>query len=324
MNKVAYIVIGWNNSDLLDECFASIAEQTYPDKVAYYVDNDSADDSVALVEKKYPDVRIIQTGSNTGFARGNNIGIAAALKDEDVAHVVLLNSDARLDPKWTEQIVKFAELKPKGALFQGTTLDYYNHAIVDSTHIFLARNGQGTQGGWRYYYTNDFGPKRVFGVNAAACLVTRSFLEAQPFGEEIFDEQFFMYLEDVDLSMRATVMGWDNYLVPDARAYHMGSASSGKNPGFSLYMTFRNNTALLLKNLPMKLIFRMLPNLIRGDIDTIKTLRRIKKKGAVSKVVKGRIIGVFRSLLFLKKRQAMKKAQNIDTDVLWSLMDKGF
>lgn len=324
MSKVAYIILGWNNQDLLDECFDSIKQQTFKERLVIYVDNGSKDNSVRLIQEKHPEVHVIETGRNTGFALGNNIGIEEAMKDSEVENIVLLNTDARLAPDWTRQILDFTKLKPKGAIFQGTTLDYYNNAIVDSTHIFLARNGQGTQGSWRNFYTNEFGPKKVFGVNAAACLITRKFLEAQPFGREVFDEDFFIYLEDVDLSMRATVMGWDNYLVPGARAYHMGSASSGKIPGFSLYMTFRNNSAVLVKNLPLKLIIRSLPRLIRGDIDTIITLQRTNRKQAIGKVIKGRVVGVFRAAIYLSKRRKLTKVKNIDTEFLWKLMDKGY
>lgn len=323
LKTVAYIVVGWNNEDILAECFDSILSQTYSNRKIIYVDNDSNDSSVELVIKKYKEIQIIKPGVNTGFARGNNIGIKEALKDPEVAYIVLLNSDARLDKTWTDTIVKFAENKPKGAQFQGTTLDYYNRNTVDSTHTFIARNGQGTQGNWRKTYVHDNGPKRVFGVNAAACLISRTFIEAQPFGD-LFDEQMFMYLEDVDLSTRAIVLGWDNYLVRGAKAYHMGSASSGKNPGFSLYMTFRNNTALLIKNLPLSILIRILPNLIRGDIDTVKELLRQGKKSAAKKVITGRLVGVLRSVIFIRKRILIRKKKHVSTRRLWKLMSKGY
>lgn len=322
-NKVAFIIIGWNNRDILQECFESVERQTYKNTVTYYVDNNSADDSVTFVEKHFPTAIILAQDQNTGFTKGNNIGIAEALKDPTVAYVALLNSDARLANDWTEKMVAFAAKKPRGACFQGTTLDYYDHNIIDSTHIYVAQNGQGTQGNWRYFVTKEFGPKKVFGVNAAACIVSRAFIEAQPF-ETLFDETLFMYLEDVDIALRATVMGWDNYIVPGARAYHMGSASSGKNPGFSLYMTFRNNACVLYKNYPWRLLGRMLPKLIRGDIDTVRELRRRGKKGAATKVIKGRLVGLLRLPLFIAKRRKMSRARTVDMQFLWSLMKSGY
>lgn len=322
--KVAFIIVGWNNKDLLTECFDSIEEQTYSNITTIYVDNASADGSVQWVQENYQSVKILAQPENTGFAKGNNIGIEDALNDPDVKYVVLLNSDARVEKRWVETMVNFAKQKPKGALFQGTTLDYYNHRVIDSTHIFVSHNGQGTQGNWRYYMTNEKGPKKVFGVNAAACMISRSFIESQPFGREIFDEAMFMYLEDIDLAARATILSWDNYLVPGARAYHMGSASSSKNPGFSLYMTFRNNSCMLFKNFSFMMILRILPKLIRGDIDTIRTLRKIGKKSASYKVIKGRLVGLLRLPVFSLKRIKMRKRAQVDERYLWTLMRRGY
>lgn len=323
-NKVAFIVVGWNNADILSECFESIKEQSYQYIDTYYVDNGSKDGSVEKIRKDFPQVKILEPGYNTGFAKGNNTGIEEALKDPDVKYTALLNSDARIKPEWTETIVRFAQQKPKGALYQGTTLDYYDENVIDSTHIYVSYNGQATQGNWRYYYQRDLGPKKVFGVNAAACVISRAFIEAQPFDTELFDEKMFMYLEDVDLAARATVLGWDNYLVPNARASHMGSASSGKDPGFSLYMTFRNNSAMLFKNFPLKMLIRMSPAIIRGDIDTVRVLRRMGKKDAAYKVIKGRVIGLIRLPLFIIRRWKVRHAAVIPKGYMWNLMRKGY
>lgn len=324
MTKAAFIVISWNNSDILQECFDSIRAQTYTNHRTILVDNDSKDDSVVAARRFMPEATIIENSNNDGFTRGNNIGIAEALRDPEVDYIVLLNSDARLASEWLQTVIDFAAGKPKAATLQGTTLDYYDHGIIDSTHIYVARNGQATQGSWRDTYADEFGPKKVFGVNAAACLITRSFIEAQPFGAELLDEAFFMYLEDVDLAARATVMGWDNYLVPGARAYHMGSASSGKNPGFSLYMTFRNNSAMLYKNLPMGLLLRLVPRIARSDLDTIRHLRALGKPEAARKVLKGRLIGLLRVPLFIRKRRIIARNRRVSSTYLWHLMRQGY
>jgi GT2 family glycosyltransferase len=160
-------------------------------------------------------------------------------------------------------------------------------------------------------------------VNAAACIISRKFIEEQPF-DHVFDEKMFMYLEDVDIAARATVLGWDNYLVPGARAMHMGSASSGKNPGFSLYMTFRNNSAMLFKNFPLKMLIRMSPAILRGDIDTIRVLRKMGKKDAANKVVKGRLIGLLRLPLYISKRLKIVRHAKIPKGYLWNLMRNGY
>lgn len=324
-SKVAFILVCWNNQDLLGEGYESIKAQTYKDHVTVMVDNGSKDASVEFTKREYDWVDVYESGKNLGFAKGNNVGIAYALeKYPDIEYVVLLNSDARLKDDWLETMLEFAANKPKGALFQSTTLDYYNHEIVDSTHIFVSHNGSGTQYGWRTPYLGDTGPKKVFGVNAAAAMVSRSFLDHQPFAN-LFDNTLFMYLEDVDISARATTMGWDNYLVPGTQAYHMGSASSGKNPGFSLYMTYRNNIAVLAKNLPWSMLLKMSFSMLKADRHTIKHLKRTGQGKVVGKLIKGRLVGILRLPLYLPGILKMHRyRKSVSKEYLRQLMEKGY
>lgn len=319
---VGVVIIGWNNQDLLAECFDSIAAQSFAGIRTVYVDNKSSDNSVAFTRENYPWVEIIESQHNTGFTGGNNIAIRKLLEDDDIEYIALINSDATLDQDWTTNLVAFAKKKPRGAFFQGTTLDYYDHDVVDSTHIYVARNGQATQGAWRRLYKGDTAPAKVFGVNAAACLISRKFIDEQPF-EEFFDESFFMYLEDVDVCTRAIIMGWENYYAPRAVAYHMGSASSGKNPGFSLYQTYRNNLSMLYKNFPLGMFIRMLPRIIRSDVATLRGLVGARKYVAAKSLLKGRFVGIGRFLAYGKKRRAMVNVTRIDEDYLWRLMEHG-
>jgi len=323
---VAYIIVSWNNKDLLDECIESIKNQAYGgNKKIVLVDNNSSDDTVAYIEKSFPEIELIKAEENYGFAKGNNIGLECALKDKSVAYVVLLNTDARLAQNWTSTLVNEAKLRKKAATMQSITLDYYDHSIIDSTHIYISRYGQGTQGSWRspIGFGYDVAPYKVFGCNAAAVLITRAFIDAQPF-EDLFDETMFMYLEDVDLAARATVMGWDNFVVPGTRAFHMGSVSSTKkDPSFSLYMTFRNNIGLLIKNLPPRILIRLLLRIPKSDIASIRHLRRIGKGKAIPAVIKGRLASIVYIPIFIRKRLKLNKVRNIDDDYLWQLMKKG-
>lgn len=322
--RVAIIIVSWNNKDILPDCIKSVQNQTYQHIDTYIIDNDSKDYTAEFVSTNYPGITLINGGSNLGFAKGNNVAIKQAIKTKnDYQYFVLLNTDARLRPDWVEKVVEFAERKPTGAVFQSITLDYYDTNIIDSTHIYISRAGQGTQGNWREPFVGEKGPLRVFGVNAAAALISRRFIDAQPFSG-VFDEKMFMYLEDVDLSARATVMGWENYLVPGTEAYHMGSASSGKNPGFSIYMTFRNNSAMLIKNLPISVLVTILPRLIKGDYETFKHLWWLGKRRAAFKVAKGRLVGLLRLPLYIPDIIKMSRHRNIDKRYLKALFEKGY
>ena len=322
--KVAFILVCWNNQDLLHECFESINAQDYKNHITIMVDNGSKDRSVEYTRSNFPWVDVLEAGANLGFAKGNNRAMEyASKKHEDIDYFVFLNTDARIKEDWLSVLVDFAKQKPMGALFQSTTLDYYDHSIVDSTHIYVSRNGSGTQAGWRTLYLGDVGPRKVFGVNAAAAMISCKFIEAQPFSK-VFDETMFMYLEDVDLSARATVMGWDNYLVPNTFAYHMGSASSGKNPGFALYMTYRNNIAMLAKNVPLGMLLKMTYSMFTADRHTIIHLRRIGQKESAKKLLKGRIVGAIRLPLYIPGIYKMHRyRKSVSSEYLWEIMSRG-
>jgi|ERR1039458_1818809 GT2 family glycosyltransferase len=320
--NIGFIVVGWNNENILGDCLESIALQNKVTSRTIYVDNDSKDNSVEIVRKKFPWVEIIRSPVNVGFAAGNNLAIAELLKDENIQYIALLNSDARLSQSWTEELLEYATRKPKGAMYQGKTLDFYDQEIVDSTHIYIAQNGQGTQGSWRDLNVGHNVSHKVFGVNFAACMISRKFIEEQPF-KKLLDESFFMYLEDVDLSARATVMGWDNYFVPDAVALHMGSISANKNPGFSLYMTYRNNLAMLIKNYTITSFLRMLPKILKSDLDTVRGLLKKRRYLAVRKLVSGRIVGVFRLPLYIGKTWKMHSFRIVNKRYLSQLMKEG-
>lgn len=320
---VAFILVGWNNEKLLPECINSILSQTYSDIKIYYIDNGSKDGSVKLVKEKYPNVICIETGKNNGFAKGNNIGISEALKNKNIQFVALLNTDATVEKDWTENLVRFAEGKNRIAAMQGITLDYYNHNIIDSTHIFLSRNGQATQGSYRDELINIPSSFTTMGVNAAAAMYTREFIEAQPY-KDFFDETMFMYLEDVDVSLRSIVMGYKNYCVKDTFAYHMGSASSKSNKTYPAYMTFRNNSGLLVKNLPFVTLTKLFFRVITSDRARVKHLKKIGRNDEAKAVKKGRLVGILYTPIYLIKRIKLNRHRNVDSKYLWHLMKKGY
>lgn len=317
---VTFIVLGWNNKPLLDNCFKSIQKQTYKKISIIYVDNDSSDGSLEHVKKKYPKVSIIDAGKNLGFAVGNNLGIVRALQNRQCRYVVLLNTDARLAADWLAALVPFAQQHTRGASFQSPTLDYFNHKLLDSRGIKIDRKGRAIQLGHRENVAKQE-TKRVFGVNAAAALYSRAFLEAQPFGKDYFDSDLWMYLEDVDFAARATVMGWENWFVNKSCAYHMGSASSSNNPGFSVFLIYRNNFLMLVKNLPLGVLIRVIPGAIVTDLKTLGQLLRSKNFATAKAILRGRLYSLPLLPKFYSKRRQLKPCRKISRGLLRQLMN---
>ncbi len=314
---VTFVILGWNTKGLLDDCFKSIDKQTYENVAIIFADNGSADGSVEYVNQKFPKIEVIDNGKNLGFAEGNNRGIARAFQNENCHYVALLNTDARLAPDWTAKLVSFARQHSHGASFQTPTLSYSDRKLLDSRGIKLDRNGRGIQLGYGET-VRKYEDKRVFGVNAAAALYSRAFLEAQPFGKDYLDSDLWTYVEDVDLAARATVMGWENWLVGSSEAYHMGSAS--KNPGFSVFLIYRNNLLMMVKNLPLSTLLRTIPGAMATDIKTLWQLLRGRNYATAKALVKGRLYSLPKLPKFIGKRRQLKKHRKVTKSELHDLM----
>lgn len=319
---VYFVVVTWNNQDIILECLESIKRQIYKDIHIILVDNASSDVTVEVVRSaKINNITILENKKNEGFAIANNQGIRLALSDNNCGYVALLNSDARIDKAWTETLVSFAQKNQKVAALQTITLDYFDHNTVDSWGIKVGLSGNALQLGYRKPLKRPHKDTRVFGVNAAACIYTAEFLLSQPFGDDYFDSDMWMYLEDVDLAARATILGYSSWVVGDGvYAYHMGSASSSKNPGFSVFHIYRNNYLMLLKNLPAALLARATIGTLISDIVTIIKLARHRNTTSIKAIIKGRLASLKLIPLFIKKRKKVMRARKISSESLKELM----
>ena len=322
MRRVAYVIVTWNNADIIQGCLDSILAQTGVDPVIHVLDNASADATVAVV-KKYPQIQLTRSRQNLGFARGNNILIRQALRNKDVEWVALVNSDATLDPGWTTALLNYVEGRSHVAAVQGLTLDYYDHDVVDSQHIFVSGNLQGIQYGYgQRVDAASYYPRKVFGVNAAAAMFSREFIENQPDPDSyFFDERFYMYYEDVDVAYRALVAGYDSYFVPTALAYHMGSVSTKKRKKtYSSTMVARNQLAMIYKNTPVKVFLMSIPSLLFGVQSFVRQAREDFGPSGALRVVGSFILGLFRLPLYARSRRAIHIKSHMDSVYLMSIM----
>lgn len=316
--RVAYIVVAWNNRGIIGECLDAIEKQTYKHGDIYLIDNASADGTADYVAKEYPNVHLIRSEVNTAFAKGNNIAIKEALKDKNVKHIALINSDAVLDKNWTEKLVEYLHDKPNFAGAQGLTLDYYNHDIVDAKYIYIEPNFQAVQYGYGKK-TKDIDhdkAEKVFGVNAAAAVYSREFIEQQP-GKLLFDEKLYMYLEDMDVAIRSIITGWDNYFVPGAKAYHMGSVSAKKRSnGYNIKMTFRNQAAILYKHLPYRVFKNYLLAALKFERHFYAHLIKSHGYRVLWMAIRGRFLGILRLPIYHKDRKRLMNKMKISSEDL--------
>lgn len=269
--KVAVVVLNWNGKKFLEQFLPSVLCSTYPNLEIIVADNASSDNSVSFVKQIFPTVTIVVNQENYGFARGYN----EALKHVDADYYVLLNSDVEVEHNWIEPVIEAMEHDPLIAVAQpklkafadkgsfeyagaaGGFIDKYGYPfcrgrIFDSLE---QDNGQ--------YNT----PSEIFWASGAAFFIKRkAWLEV-----EGFDADFFAHMEEIDLCWRLKNKGYKIVFCPNSTVYHVGGGTLDAENPYKTYLNFRNNLAMLLKNLPSNKKFSIL--FIRFWLDFISLLK---------------------------------------------------
>ncbi len=244
MPHVDVVIVNWNGLRHLVECLAALHNQRFSDFSIWLVDNGSTDGSVAWVRSHYPKVRVIVNPVNRGFAAANNQAIRAG----QAPYVATLNNDAIPGPDWLANLFFAMERHPHCGAAASLMVFAERPAVINSAGVAVDRLGIAWDRlGGHPVTDSESVPTPVFGACAGAALYRRAML--REIG--LFDEDFFAYLEDVDLAWRAQWAGWDAVYVPEARVLHYHSATAGEGSPFKGYLLGRNKVWLILKNYPL-------------------------------------------------------------------------
>lgn len=281
--RLSVQIVAWNSLAYLPELLASLEAQTFQDFQILLIDNASTDGLEAFVRAAHPSVTILRNARNLGFSAAHNQGIRYACErwaDADLSrcYVLVTNPDIILSPTYLETIVAEADAHPETGSFGGKLLcafkeftsDDAGHETVfsdrlDTTGILAHRDRTFTERGSGELdeHQYDDAPE-VFGVPGALALYRASALQDVRVGGatgEVFDADFFLYKEDVDLAWRLRSAGWEARYVPEAVAHHHRAMADREGKGVfarmrnrrkksrlrSFYST-RNHWWLLLKN----------------------------------------------------------------------------
>ncbi len=253
--SVSVVVVNLNGCSHLAPCFSSLLKQEYPpDRLELIlVDNGSRDGSLELMAEQFPTVRVIATGENIGFAPAVNRGAAAATG----RYLALINNDAYADPRWIPTMVAALEAnREQGVVCVGARLlDWYGQRI-DFVAGGVNLAGMGNQ----FFHGLPVDAVRVeqgeilFACGGAMLVDRAVFLDVGG-----FDDDFFMYFEDVDFGWRLWVRGYRVLLVPDAVVHHRQHATSSRVRNYQLQTLFERNALLtIIKNYGEENLYRML------------------------------------------------------------------
>lgn len=247
MKRVAIVLLNFNGINDTLMCLDSLLSQTYELFHIVVVDNGSTDDSLDLLKKYRADhsdkVEVINNFKNLGFAGGVNTGIRWAI-DKNYDYVALFNNDAIADKNWLHNLAD--AIQPRQIGISTSLLLHSNGKTIDSTGDWYSI--------WGLPFPRNRGDKvtkkpvsgLVFGATGGASLYKTQMIKSIG----LFDEDFFAYYEDVDISFRAQLAGWKVAYASEAIAYHKQGLTSKKMPGFAVYQTFKNLPLLFLKDVP--------------------------------------------------------------------------
>jgi GT2 family glycosyltransferase len=263
-SPISVTIVTWNSARDITRCLDSLAAQTVRPREVVVVDNASDDDSASKVEAHPLGARLLRNDTNLGFTAGHNRTMA----ETGGPWVLVLNPDVVLSPDFLEQglaaaagrervgsvagkLLRMPQQLPEGPTDQWPG-EIWRGGIIDSTGILVTPQcrhldrgaGEKDRG---QYQENEF----VFGVSGAAALYRRKMLEETAVGGQFFDEDFWSFREDADLSWRSQLMGWDTIYWPAARALHRRSVTPRRrrqlDPAINRH-SVKNRFLLRIKN----------------------------------------------------------------------------
>jgi hypothetical protein len=270
MKLINVVIPNWNGLEWLKVCLPALRRQTFSDFEVTIVDNGSIDGTVEWIQSHFRHIHLISNRENLGFARAVNQGIR---RDRN-PYAVTLNNDTKPDPDWLYHLFKAAESWDRAGMVASKMLFSDDPTVINSAGVAVDRAGLAWDrlGGQKDNRT-EVTPYEVFGACAGAALYRRRMLDEIGF----FDEDFFAYLEDVDLAWRAQQSGWRCLYAPRARVLHHHSGTSREGSSFKSYHLGRNKIWLLIKNYPFRSLWYYVPLVVLYDLVSVAVAIVLRK-----------------------------------------------
>jgi GT2 family glycosyltransferase len=306
------IVPNYNGERLLPGVLDALRAQTFADFETIVIDDASADGSALLVERQYPEARLIVNRRNLGFAGSCNTAADAAYG----RYIVLLNSDTEPEPGWLAELAKVIVANPEAGMIASKLLLFDRRDVLHTAGDTLGRDGiPHNRGVWEQDQGQYDGATAIFSGCGGASAYRKDLWQA--LGG--FDDDFWMYLEDVDFAFRAQLLGFGAVFAAQARVYHRLSASGGDT--LASYYVGRNTIWMIAKNMPRGLVLRNWWAIAgaQGRI-AFEALRNLRGAAAQARL-RGQIAGVVGLPQQLAKRRIIQPRRQLEDAELAALLD---
>ena len=270
MPKSKVVILNWNGAEHLRRYLPSVVASVGSEVGIVVADNGSTDDSTAWVRAAYPEVEVVEMAENYGLAEGYN----RALRQVEADYYILLNSDVETPKGWVEPLIKCLDEHPEVAAcapklrwterrsdfeYAGAAGGYIDYLGYPFCRGRLLRHLEHDEG----QYDDE---RALFWVSGAA-YCCRAELFHRMGG---FDGDFFAHMEEIDLSWRLQLAGYEVRIVPQSVVYHYGGGTLTTDSPRKILLNHRNNLAMLIKCAPtMQLVVAML---LRPGLDLLAAL----------------------------------------------------
>jgi GT2 family glycosyltransferase len=281
VTPVTIVILNWNGKKWLRQFLPSVVATQYDALTVLVADNGSTDDSVEILRKEFPSVKVLELGANHGFAKGNNL----AVEKVDTPYYVLLNNDVEVPPNWLKPLVELmdrdssiAAAQPKLLAFDEKTrfeyaggaggfVDRFGYAFCRGRLFDMHEQDQGQYDG----------EQEIFWATGACCIVRKSVTDEIG----LFDDELFAHQEEIDFCWRARIAGHRIVATSASVAYHVGGGTLQRSNPHKTFLNARNNLIIMIKNLhqgvmPVKVFLRAcldgvwaIRSLLRGDLGTL-------------------------------------------------------
>ena len=308
---LSIIIPHYNGAHHLTTCFNALRAQTYPHLEIILADNGSTDELVALTRCDFPEVRIIEFGYNWGFAGAINRAAEQACGQV----IVPLNNDTEVVPGWAQAVVDTLQAHPEVGMVACKMLLFDRRDTLHSAGDGFGVDGIPiNRGVWQKDEGQFDDDVYIFGGCGGAVAYRRDMLA----DIGLFDEELFMYLEDVDLNWRAQMAGYRAVFAPQAVVYHRLSASGGGV--IASYYTGRNTIWVLAKDLPGPVFRRHWRAIVGAQLKIAWSALRAWRGEAARARLRGQLAGLWGLPRWLGKRKWVQQKKRVDDGYLESLL----
>ena len=314
---VSIIISNYNGLPHLKECFDSLNKLNYKNKETIFIDNFSRDNSVEYMKNKYPDVKIIQNKKDYGFSKANNIAASYAKGK----YLAFLNVDTVVDKNWLTELVKVAESsmnvgivvskhyyydEPDLINFAGSSSDKY----LESHHIGI--------------YQKDNELLNIQNITFYACFAAALMRRDLIKKIGLFDPIYYAFAEDVDVSWRTWISGYNVVYVPTSFIYHKTSRILGQKSLRKKYLLYRNKFRTTLKNYELKSLIKIFPlYVVKRIVMSIKLILLMKRdaKDYIYANIKALFWNIINIKSLIKQRKLINLIRKRSDKFIFKLME---